>query len=176
MLVEQLPPGTLAPGPFLAELNHRLASVIRRVRTTMFATAFYMVIDACTGAIRYANAGHLRPIHVRRSKGDAVTLGAVNSKCGPALGVFGKPAYETLDSVIEPGDAVLLFTDGLCEIEGKGGVEFTRDSLMEIAARHARAPLEELFDAIITAAGKISATGGFEDDVCLLGFEWIRKL
>jgi phosphoserine phosphatase RsbU/P len=176
MIVEQLPPGTLAPGPFLAELNQRLAAVVRRVRTTMFATAYYLVIDARSGAVSYANAGHLRPIHVRRSRGDAVTLGGVNSKCGPALGVFGKPTYETLHAAIEPGDTVFLFTDGLCEIEGRGGAEFTRDSLMQVANRNARLPIEELFETIITAARQVSATGGFEDDVCLLGFEWTRQL
>jgi sigma-B regulation protein RsbU (phosphoserine phosphatase) len=172
MLIEQLPPGSLAPGPFLAELNQRLVGVIRRVRTTMFATALYLVFDAHSGKVSYANAGHLRPIHVRRSRGDAVTLGSMDSKCGPALGVFGKPAYETQEAGIEPGDAVLLFTDGLCEVEGRGGAEFDRDRLMEVVSMHAKLPIEELFDTVVAAAREVSATGGFEDDVCLLGFEW----
>ena len=74
------------------------------------------------------------------------------------------------------GAVLVLFTDGLCEIEGRGGTEFTRDSLMQVAGRHANLPLDELLDVIIARAREVSATGGFEDDVCLLGFEWARAL
>ena len=57
-LVEEMLPAAHDPGRFLTELNRAMLSILRRARTPMFASAFYMVVDLSKGELRYANAGH----------------------------------------------------------------------------------------------------------------------
>ncbi len=66
-LVEELAGLGNQPGEFLTHINQALLSILRRTRTPMFASAFYLYLNAATGEMRYANAGHPKPLHLRRS-------------------------------------------------------------------------------------------------------------
>ena len=76
---------------------------------------------------------------------------------------------------LEPGDAVVLFTDGIYEVAGAGQEEFGEQRLLAAAQRHEELSLRDLFPALLNEACQFASEGAFDDDVCLVGFR-LREL
>ncbi|MGA3171631.1 MAG: SpoIIE family protein phosphatase [Chthoniobacteraceae bacterium] len=170
-LVEELASLGRQPGEFLTHINQALLSILRRTRTPMFASAFHLYLNAASGEIRYANAGHPKPLHLRRSLGRVDVLSPTGSRPGSALGVFEQAAYETHEARAEPGDLILMFTDGIFEVEGAGGDYFDQQRLIAAVERQLHAPTEELLEALLSETRNYSVKHQFGDDVCLVGVE-----
>lgn len=173
-LVDDLAPRLREPGDFLAEMNRRLTALIQPADTPLFATAFYLVADVATGQMRFANAGHPRPLHVQPGVG-AVTRLHVLPRSGPALGLSPNAAYATHSAPLAAGDQVVLFTDGLFEVLAADGSEdFGQTRLEAAATARLGQPLPELLDGLLAEVRAFSAGADFLDDVCLLGLEVAR--
>ena len=167
-LVEDLAPTTPDPSRFLAELNRRLAGTLAQAAGTLFATAFYLVADSAAGHLRYANAGHPRPLHLSVAE-DCVRPLPLPAAAGPALGLFGEAKYITGQCPISVGDRVLFFTDGLIEIAGAGdGKVFGPPQLLAATRARLRLPTEQLLDDLIAEARGAAGGAEFDDDLCLL--------
>ena len=167
-LVEELAGIATDPGEFLSQINRSLLSILKRTGTPLFVSAFYLFVDVTTGEIRYATAGHPKPLLIRRDKELLEMLSSDGKKQGPALGVFNDRKYETSALRLSPGDLVLLFTDGLFEVEGTNGQLFDQDKLMDVVRRHMNLPSEALSGAILADIRQFSSSGEFSDDVCLV--------
>jgi len=170
-LVEELAGLGTQPGQFLTHINQALLSILRRTRTPMFASAFYLYLNAATGELRYANAGHPKPLHLRRSENRVDVLSANGTRPGAALGVFENAVYRTFEGEAKPDDLVLMFTDGIFEVEGPAGDYFDQQRLIAAVQERLRAPSEELLDALLTETRNYSVKHQFGDDVCLVGVE-----
>jgi len=170
-LVEELAGLGTQPGQFLTHINKALLSILRRTRTPMFASAFYLYLNAATGELRYANAGHPKPLHLRRSENRVDVLSANGTRPGAALGVFENAVYRTFEGEAKPDDLVLMFTDGIFEVEGPAGDYFDQQRLIAAVQERLRAPSEELLDALLTETRNYSVKHQFGDDVCLVGVE-----
>jgi anti-sigma regulatory factor (Ser/Thr protein kinase)/putative methionine-R-sulfoxide reductase with GAF domain len=96
-----------APGETLKRLDRLLQTIAGRG----MATAGYAIVDPATGALRYASAGHPPPVIVRQ--GERALL--FEGRPAPPLGSLPFPAYQDVHDTIEPGDTILLYTDGLVE-------------------------------------------------------------
>ncbi len=173
-LVEELQPVAHEPGEFLTQMNRALLSILRRTRSPMFASAFYLVADVATGVMRYANAGHPRPLHLRRGAGVATFLDGGTVRPGPALGVFDGAVYLTFETLIAAEDLVLLFTDGLYEVESAKGELYDQTLLLRSVERRLYRSVEKIFEETIDEVREFSATKTFEDDVCLVGMEVVK--
>ena len=173
-LIEEMLPVANDPGRFLTEINRALLSILRRARTPMFASAFYLVVDIAKSELRYANAGHPRPLHLHRDIGTLDFL--ATERPGPALGVFKNTGYQTRVSPVAAHDLILLFTDGLYEVEGKDDIYFDQGMLLNIMARRLHKPAENLIDETLEEILNFSVTRTFGDDVCLVGVEIERML
>ncbi len=68
-LAEELKPLARDPGMFLRKLNSDLCSILKSTGSPMLTTAFYLVADRTSGVMRFANAGHPKPLFIRRSAG-----------------------------------------------------------------------------------------------------------
>ncbi len=134
-MIEELKPLAHEPGQLLNELNSDLSEILRRARTPVFTSAFYLVIDAETGVMRYANAGHPIPLHACRGEA-RVTVLDCEATCGPALGMIEDADYLTNEMQLAQGDIMFLFTDGLFEIKGADddffGCERVLDGLQRV--------------------------------------------
>lgn len=175
-LIEEL--GSLAedPGPFLTQLNRAYNGILGHTEQVTFTTVFYMVLDLSTGLIRYTTAGHPLPFLLNRRAQSIAVLPAQGEGKGPALGLFDGAVYQSSEAMIEPGDILLLYTDGISEAEGPGG-EMFEDARMEETLRSSLpASPEELLDRLINDATAFRGSRVFDDDVCLLAVEWVRKL
>jgi sigma-B regulation protein RsbU (phosphoserine phosphatase) len=102
-------PGTHAPPPeLLRHLNDHLTRSYTRDGT--FVTAFYAVLDPSTRSMTYARAGHNPPRLVRRGR-----VLSLEDDGGLPLGILDGQTYQQSSINLEPGDLMLLYTDGITE-------------------------------------------------------------
>ncbi len=155
-----------SPAGALARVNDLLVPDAQR---GMFVTAIYAVLSLKTNELAYANAGHYPPLLWRSETGELERFG----KGGMALGVLGGVQLEDRVIPLEPGDYVILYTDGITEAfspEGDiYGEERLRASVRAAAADSAQAMLDAIDDAVVTFVGE----GAPSDDLTL---EVLRRL
>jgi len=175
-LVEELRLMAEDPGQLLTRINRDVRAILQETGTPLFTTAFYLVADLETRRMTYANAGHPRPFLIHRGRGEVEILKYEDGKARPALGLFENSTYPTASRPLAGGDLVMLFTDGLYEVEGPGHAGFSQDQLMDAVRRHARLHCEELFNELLKEIGGFAAGHEFTDDVCLVGMEASEKL
>ena len=172
-LVEEHAKLAADPGVLLTHINRALTVILKQAGTTMFATCFYVVADVERAELRFANAGHPCALHVRCDGGSAEKLDDEQSR-GPVMGVFPSATYATAARSMVRGDRVMLFTDGLYEVEDATGALFSEDQLRATASRHAALAPEEFFDRVLSDIRKYSQSETFADDVCVVGMQ-IRR-
>src|SRR5262245_54645422 len=170
-LLEELKSLAGDPGKYLTKLNSDLHAILRHAGTPLLTTAFYFVADWKSGVMRYTNAGHPKPLHLRRSAGQAGPLANVGDKPQPALGLFEQAAYQTSEVKLERNDLIMLFTDGLYEVQGRKEL-YSQGLLVTDVHRRLQLPASELFDEILEEIRQFSVDGKFADDVCLVGMEY----
>ena len=156
------------PSELLHKINQALLVNLKSVSSTVFATACYGVLDAATGRLQFANAGHPAPLVVRATARQVERL--TGTRPAPALGLLRDAAYTTTTITLDVHDRVLLFTDGIYEVEA-AGQEFGLDRLQAAVQHHAGDTSEQLLDNLLTDTRRFSATGEFTDDVCLVSVE-----
>jgi sigma-B regulation protein RsbU (phosphoserine phosphatase) len=170
-LLEELKPLAHDPGQFFTKLNSDLHAILKHAGTPMLTTGFYLVADWKTGLMRYTNAGHPKPLLVRRDKATVQPLTNIDGKSQPALGLFEKAEYRTSELRLCPRDLVMLFTDGLYEVQDKKRELYSQVMLVSDVEQRAQLGASDLFDDLIARMQKFSADGKFSDDVCLVGIE-----
>ncbi|MFI6638045.1 SpoIIE family protein phosphatase [Streptomyces sp. NPDC050504] len=142
-----------------AQLLRNLDDLAQRLGEHYLATCLYAVYDPTGGELLLGNAGHVPPVLVRARDGRSVLL---DLPTGAPIGVGGVP-FETARVPVEPGDRLVMCTDGLVEVRGEDiGVGLA--TLCESAA-HPAASMDDACDTIIRALG---TRGGRRDDVALL--------
>lgn len=157
------------PAAFLHGLNDGLAAILERAGTTMFATAFYGVIDLSAGSFTYSCAGHPGPM-IDGPEG-VRQIAAKRCEKGPGLGLIRGSVYPANVLPLSGIRRIILFTDGVLEAENQQGEPFFENRLMEIITRNSANSLEHLLDGILSSVLAFSETQHFDDDVCLLGIE-----
>ncbi len=170
-LVEELKPIADEPGQFFTKLNRDLHAILKHAGTPMLTTGFYLVANYQTGVMRYANAGHPKPLLVRRNKNIVEPLINIGGKSQPVLGLFEQAVYHTSEVKFAPQDLVMLFTDGLYEVQDEQQELYTQAMLVSDVSERAQLPASDLFDQLIDRMQRFSADGKFSDDVCLVGIE-----
>ncbi len=173
-LAEELMPVAADPAKFLTEINLRLLAILTQTHSPMFASAFYIVIDLARGELRYSNAGHPSPLLVRRSAGVVEPLLFPKCRPGPALGVFEESVYPLCQSALVRHDLIVLYTDGLYEVESAAGEEYGPDRLLAAVRQRADLPVNQLFDELLSDIQQYAGKQGFVDDVCIVGAEVVR--
>jgi phosphoserine phosphatase RsbU/P len=174
-LAEELKPLARDPGQFLRKLNSDLCAILKSTGSPMLTTAFYLVADWQSGRLRFSNAGHPKPLLIRRSRQSVEPLANDSGRSQPALGLFDDPPYQTTEKTIEPGDFLMLFTDGLYEVQGANEELYSQQRLMVDVQHLLGQPAGNLFDNLLATVRTFSNDREFEDDVCLVGMEFIGK-
>jgi serine phosphatase RsbU (regulator of sigma subunit) len=127
------------PADFLAAANE---IVVEEIGDGKFITMLYVTADGRVGELSCASAGHPPPRVVRN--GAPLPLGVR----GLALGIAGGQEYDVERVQLEPGDAAVLFTDGL--LEGRRDGELYGEERLDASlARHASLPAEQLAVALV---------------------------
>ena len=126
------------PGAVLERVNESLCPDMPE---KMFVTCLYGVLDTASGRFRFANAGHDLP-YVKTAEG-SVELRAR----GMPLGLMSGMAYEEKETVLEPGESVLLTSDGIVEAHDPHGEMYGFPRLKEAVARYPGG--HELIDLVL---------------------------
>ena len=154
-----------ADGP--ADALRRVNGILVRERMTpLFVTAALLVVDVDSGTVSYASAGHEAPL-VARAAGRIERLDAA----GPILGAFADATFTEKTSVIEPGDVVLLYTDGLTETrDSDRGFYGEGPVLATLSAAHGRSA-EAIRDSLVEDVRAFRGEAEAFDDLTLLVVE-----
>ncbi|HEV2319274.1 MAG TPA: SpoIIE family protein phosphatase [Verrucomicrobiae bacterium] len=174
-LAEELKPCAHDPGFFLRKLNSDLFNILKTTGSPMLTTAFYFVANWRTGVMRFANAGHPKPLLVRRPQNTVTALANSVGHSQPALGLFDNPPYETSEIKIALGDLIMLFTDGIYEVQGANEELYSQERLMMDLRQLVAKPTSQLFDELLNVVRNFSVSHEFEDDVCLVGMDFVQK-
>jgi sigma-B regulation protein RsbU (phosphoserine phosphatase) len=160
------------PAALLAHLNRALRETLKSAHTPMFATAFYVLVDLRAGELCYANAGHPCPLLVPGDASKSESPAKLNGiKPGPVLGLFDNAKYTNACQRLAPRDVLLLFTDGLFEVEGPEGEVYDYQQLQRAIGQRSSLPAAELCSGLIDEIQQFSARKEFSDDVCLVAME-----
>jgi sigma-B regulation protein RsbU (phosphoserine phosphatase) len=148
-------------GPFVTELNRVFHDCIRPAHGGLYATLFVMSLDSDGNAV-YGSAAH-PAILVRRTEGGIEELPSLDRP----IGLFADTSYRSREFRLEPGDRVLLYTDGLVEATGWDNEPFGRDRLRRLLLDEAGDP-RELTHAIYEEITNRQDIDKLEDDVTFL--------
>lgn len=129
------------PAEALVRLNDELAAENEQ---TMFVTLFYAVLDGVDGTLHYVNAGHNPPL-LRRADGRVEPLAHGRN---PALAAFGGVPLRADRAQLQPGDALLLYTDGVTEAQDAEGRLFGDAALARTLAAAGAQPLADIVQAV----------------------------
>jgi phosphoserine phosphatase RsbU/P len=157
---------------FLNTMNHGLTSILQRANVTMFATAFYGIIDLETLSFEYSCAGHPGPVAI--GEDGSLQLCTQKKEKGAALGLIANASYQSTSISLSRIRRLLLFTDGVLEAENEAGEQFLDSRLLDIAADNSGIPLDGWLDGILNTVLDFSEGHHFDDDVCLLGIEILQ--
>ena len=131
-------PGDL--GGFMTRLNKATCA---KCPSNRFITFFFCVLDPASGLLRFANAGHNPPILVRAS-GEAQML----EGGGPVLGILSIAPYSEMTAQLEPGDILLVYSDGVTEATNSNYDEFGEERVIEVLRRHRRERAEVIVEEV----------------------------
>jgi serine phosphatase RsbU (regulator of sigma subunit)/anti-sigma regulatory factor (Ser/Thr protein kinase) len=155
-------PRLVSPADVLAFANELL---LPSIPDHMFVTCLYVVLDPHSGRLRYANAGHNLP-YVRAA--DAVLEMRAT---GLPLGLMPGITYEERESTLQPGQSLLLYSDGLIEAHNEQGEMFGFPRLLELM----RAPRDsqDLIDHLMSELDRFTGPQHEqEDDITLVALRW----
>jgi serine phosphatase RsbU (regulator of sigma subunit) len=136
----------------------------------MFVTLCYVRLDA-SGQIVYANAGHNPPLWYRADQDQLIEL----TRTGMALGVLELNGYEQRTEQLNPGDFVVLYTDGVTEVVNAQRQEFGIEHLRQVILENRRASAAEMVTAVEQALGGFSDLSTPFDDITVVMIKRIEK-
>ncbi len=150
----------LEPAELAARLN---VQVSRHAPGSRFITMLLGLYDPTTGAITYVNAGQNPPM-LRRASGRVERL----TEGGVALGMFDQATYSAGTLVLEAGDVLVLFSDGVTEAENTSGVAFDDAGLEHVVHEHWWKDLQTLGNSVLKAVEVHSHGTKIADDLTVL--------
>jgi phosphoserine phosphatase RsbU/P len=130
--------------------------------SNMFATIFFGILDPVTGRLSYINAGHEPPLMVNQGK-----VSAHLTPTGLAVGMLPDTDYEVQQTHLDPGDTLLIITDGITCAKNPSGQAFGNTALLELLAEP-DLPAAALLSKIETNLRAHVAEADLADDITTL--------
>ena len=145
-------------GELCSQLNRHLYRITGGIK---FATAFYAEWSEPNRCLTYVNAGHPAPILVGSFPDDLLQAG------GPPLGIFPDTEFVTGRVILQPGDMIVLYSDGITDAGEQSGREFGEARLEATVKRHCKKTLDEIQQHVLKAVRDWSGNEA-DDDMTLL--------
>ena len=151
----------------IARTIERLNRIFSKSRlTTKFVSLFYGEFDS-NGDVVYVNAGHPPPLHLHAAHGGFSEL----TPTGMVLGPMPDAVYGRRATHVDPGDVVLLYTDGVVEAHDAKGREFGAVRLRKLVAEARRHPAREIAHRVANAVRSWRGGAAPEDDVTVVAIK-----
>ena len=152
-------PGNL--GKMMQKVN-RL--VYEASTSSRYATFFFAIFNPETYEMRYVNAGHNPPVLMNDVSNELRRLEA----CGPVVGLLPFVDYEERSMILQPGDLLIAYTDGISEAMTANDEEWGEDRMLEVVRRHPASSASEVIETIFRVADEFTAGAEQHDDMTLL--------
>ena len=153
------------PAECLAKLNKLLTSHNPEM---LFVTFLYCVLDRRTGVLSFANAGHPSPLKLA---GDGAVV-PLSGKGGIPVGIRETAAWSTERVTLEPGERILLYTDGLTETTNQAGHLYGLERMRQRLQVLATATSSELMGKLISGIDEFRGAPPVMDDMTCLLLDW----
>ncbi len=150
----------LDPPSLIERVN---AQICRHSPSSRFITLFYAVYTPSTGALAYVNAGQNPPM-VRRRDGGYERLGST----GVALGMFEHSTFAAVETILAPGETLVMYSDGITEAEDPSGRPFEERGLELVVDRFAEQEPAEIGVQVLKAVEAHARASRFIDDLTIL--------
>lgn len=128
-----------------------------------FVTLFYAILNFEKHMLCYCNAGHNYPFVFRKNE-EPIRLDVG----GLVLGALEEYDYREATVPFQPGDTLLIFSDGISEAQNENGDDFGEDRLAEVAAGCLEAPTTQIIDSIMQAVREFTGDIPQSDDMTIL--------
>ncbi|HEY1764398.1 MAG TPA: GAF domain-containing SpoIIE family protein phosphatase [Opitutaceae bacterium] len=167
--LRQIAPRHDSPSLVLADLNRAMASDIQG---DLYVTMTYAVIDTEANAVTFARGGHELPLFARRDPATGAYLTHLVRSEGMPIGMVPDDlfasAIEDHHEPFDPGDMMVLYTDGVTEAPNSEEKEFSSARLADVVrALHTR-PAKEINDGILESVRRFSGETVQRDDLTLV--------
>jgi hypothetical protein len=147
------------------QLNRLLCE---RASQERFASLFWGYFDAGSGLLRYVNCGHCAPL-LFRAGGESVSRLCDG---GPVLGLLPQARFEQGVERLEPGDVMVLYSDGVIEAANANGEEFGEHRLIAAVESAMHAETSEIRDRILRSVREFTGSDVLDDDQTLLAIRY----
>jgi sigma-B regulation protein RsbU (phosphoserine phosphatase) len=136
----------------------------------MFVTLFYALLNPPTGEITYVNAGHNPPLLCRADQDQLTQL----ARTGMALGVVEDTPFEQHTLRLNPGDFMLLYTDGVTDATDAHEQDFGMERLQRVILDHRHAPAAEAMAALEQAIRDFAGPTAPFDDMAVVVIKCLK--
>ncbi len=151
------------PAVMMSAVSERILS---DTRGNMFITTFFGVLEPYTGRFIFVNAGH-PPGYLISSQKGRQTVDRLRPT-GMALGVSEKAQWKQKIARLEPGDLLILYTDGITEAQNSMGDFFEEERLLDVALSRAACTAGEIQNALLGEVHRFVGGNPRQDDIALV--------
>jgi serine phosphatase RsbU (regulator of sigma subunit) len=142
--------------------NNRL---LKDAGANLFITVFYGILDAKDGVLTYSNAGHNPPFLIKNDRDEKII--SLN-RTGIAMGIEENSTWTTETVNIDPGDIMILYTDGIPDAQDADGDFFDDEAIIEITRKNSTKFAHEIQSAIIDGVQAFTGDLPQSDDITLM--------
>lgn len=139
------------------------AQICRHAPASRFITLFFGVYNPATGSLIYVNAGQNPPL-IRRRDGRFEQLGPT----GVALGMFEHSRFGSVHTMLNPGELLVLYSDGITEAEDPAGAPLEETGLQAVLERWTDASPADIGARVLEAVEQHARDSRFTDDLTIL--------
>ena len=148
------------PGEILARLN---AEICRDNESCMFVTFFCAILNIRTGQVDYSNGGHNMPYYLHRGG-----VSPLQNAGGRALGVVEQSPYVSGRMVLNPGEALLLYTDGVTEAMDPSDTLYSDQRLERFLASNRSSSPRQIIGDLVSDVRHFAGGAPQSDDITVL--------
>ncbi len=149
----------------MSKVNNELRGMLL---DNQYITAFYVIYDDTAGTIKFTNAGHVRPMYFRKSKGRVMGL----DTNGLFIGIKDDTYYEEKSIKVEKGDRLLLYTDGITEIKNSQKEEYGENRLAKFMIENSDKSEDNFCDALLEEINQFTSIESRNDDIAFMSINF----
>jgi sigma-B regulation protein RsbU (phosphoserine phosphatase) len=157
-------PGSWPPEDVAARLNR---TMLEDLRVDQYFTMAYAEVSLADGHLSLVQAGHPHPL-ILRADGGVERLG----DGGLPIGLIAEARHDRVDARLNPGDRLLLLSDGFTECPGRDGAELGEDGLITLLRLNRHLASQQLLDALVWDLAAYQGSEDFPDDISGLVFDY----
>jgi sigma-B regulation protein RsbU (phosphoserine phosphatase) len=158
----------LSPSKILSHVNQVLSA---DNESCMFVTLFFGVLNLVNGELVYTNAGH-NPPYIQRQDGSLTEL---DKGHGPAMGVVENLAYKESKTMLQTGDILLAYTDGVTEAMDSQKNLFSDERLISFLKTRSFQSSEDIINATLASVAQFQGEAEQADDLTLLAVQFLGE-